>query len=193
MSASRRRDAPATRAAILDAARVLFSTEGLDRVTLRDIAAEAGVDPAMVIRYFGSKDGLFDEAARFDLRLPDLSGVTPDELGPALLPHLFEVWENNAGFLALLRAATTNRSAADKMLDLFVEQVAPALARAAVDRPGERAALLGSQVLGMVLSRYVLRVPPLVRMDRDELGAWLTPVIRYYLTSPAPGAPDDPA
>ncbi|MBP2336188.1 AcrR family transcriptional regulator [Saccharothrix coeruleofusca] len=188
MSTNRRRSASATRAAILDAARVRFAAEGLDRVTVRDIAGDVGVDPAMVIRYFGSKEGLFAEAARFDLELPDLSDVPPEEFMDVLMPHFFSVWENNAGFLALLRAATTDKKSAAKMLDLFTEQVAPALAAAAVDRAPERAALLGSQMLGLVLSRYVLGVPPLVEMDRERLRDWIAPVLRHYLTAEPPSA-----
>lgn len=181
---TRRRSAPATRAAILEAARTRFGAQGFDRVRLRDVAADVGVDPAMVIRYFGTKEGLFAAAAKFELNLPDLTGVTADDLGHVLMPRFFGVWEDDAGFLSLLRAATTSEAAAEKMLELFAGQVAPAVAAVAVDRAPERAALLGSQILGLALSRYVLKVPPLVHMGRDELEAWVTPVIRHYLTGP---------
>jgi AcrR family transcriptional regulator len=178
----RRRSAAATRAAILDAARLRFGADGFDRVTIRDIAGDVGVDPAMVIRYFGSKDELFAEASKFDMELPDLAGVAPEDFADALMSRFFAVWEDNAGFLSLLRAAATSTVAADKMLDLFTEQVAPALGAAAVDRPAERAALVGSQVLGLALSRYVLRVPPLVAMSHDELRNRIGPVLTHYLT-----------
>lgn len=187
MPEPRRRSAPATRAAILDAARARFGADGFDRVTVREIAADVGVDPAMVIRYFGSKDALFTEAAEFDLELPDLTGVAPEDLADALVPRFFAVWEDSAGFLSLLRAATTSKVAADKMLELFTRQVSPALAAAAVDRPAERAALVGTQILGLALSRYVLRVPPLVAMSHDELRAWIAPVLTHYLTGPTAG------
>jgi AcrR family transcriptional regulator len=165
MPGTRRRSATATRSAILDAARVRFGADGFDRVTIRDIAGDVGVDPAMVIRYFGSKDALFAEASEFDMELPDLADVAPEDFADVLMSRFFAVWEDNAGFLSLLRAATTSKSAADKMLELFSSQVAPALAAAAVDRPADRAALVGSQVLGLALARYVLRVPPLVAMS----------------------------
>lgn len=186
MPETRRRSAPATRAAILEAARNRFGTHGFDRVRLRDVAADVGVDPAMVIRYFGTKEGLFAAAAEFDLDLPDLAGVSAEELGHVLMPRFFGVWEGDAGFLSLLRAATTSEAAAEKMLELFTGQVAPAVAAVVADHASERAALLGSQILGLAVSRYVLKVPPLAHMSRAELEAWVTPVIRHYLTDPAP-------
>ena len=182
---TRRRSAPVTRAAILDAARTRFGAQGFDRVRLRDVAADVGVDPAMVIRYFGTKEGLFAAAAEFELNLPDFTGVTAEELGHVLMPRFFAVWEDDAGFLSLLRAATTSAAAAEKMLELFTGQVTPAVAAVVADRAPQRAALLGSQILGLALSRYVLKVPPLAGMGREELEAWVTPVIRHYLTDPA--------
>ena len=182
----RRRSAPATRAAILDAARARFGADGFDRVTIREIAGDVGVDPAMVIRYFGTKDALFAEAAVFDLELPDLVGVAPGELADVLMPRFFAVWEDNAGFLSLLRAAATSEVAAAKMLEVFAGQVFPALSAAVVDRPAERAALVGTQVLGLALSRYVLRTPPLVAMSHDELRRWIGPVLAHYLTGDLP-------
>jgi AcrR family transcriptional regulator len=183
---TRRRSAPATRAAILEAARARFGAQGFDRVRLRDVAADVGVDPAMVIRYFGTKEGLFAAAAEFALDLPDLTGVRADDLAHVLMPRFFDVWEDDAGFLSLLRAATTSEAAAEKMRELFTGQVAPAVAAVVADRAPERAALLGSQILGLAVSRYVLKVPPLADMGRAELEAWVAPVIRHYLTSPAP-------
>ncbi|GAB3160041.1 TetR family transcriptional regulator [Amycolatopsis stemonae] len=182
----RRRSAPATRAAILEAARTRFGAQGFDRVRLRDVAADVGVDPAMVVRYYGTKEGLFAAAAEFELDLPDLTGVPAADLAAVLMPRFFGVWEDDAGFLSLLRASTTSEAAAAKMLELFTGQVTPAVAAVVADHAPERAALLGSQILGLALSRYVLKVPPLADMGRDELTAWVAPVIRHYLTDPAP-------
>ena len=102
------------------------------------------------------------------------------------MPRFFDVWEGDAGFLSLLRAATTSEAAAEKMLELFTRQVTPAVAAVVADHAPERAALLGSQILGLALSRYVLKVPPLAHMSRPRLEAWVTPVIRHYLTDPRP-------
>src|SRR6201995_2718774 len=108
MTVTRARNATETRADILAAARQRFGTDGYERTTLRSVAADVGVDPALVIRYFGSKQDLFAAAAEFTLDLPDLSAVDPDDVADALLPSFFAVWEDDATFVALLRAAMTS-------------------------------------------------------------------------------------
>lgn len=77
----------------MTAARERFATEGYERATVRAIAADAGIDPAMVMRYFGSKERLFAAAAEFDLRLPDLAAVPADEIGAVLVGHFLDRWE----------------------------------------------------------------------------------------------------
>jgi AcrR family transcriptional regulator len=186
MSSPRPRSALNTRAAILAAARARFGAEGFDRTTLRAVAAEAGVDAALVMRYFGNKEALFAAAAEFNLHLPDLTGVKPEKLAEVLLPHFFAVWEDDTTFLALLRASVTNSSATEAMQKVFASQVTPALAVVAPDHPAERAALFGSLVLGLALSRYVLATPVLTSMSRAEVIAWIAPMLRQVLTGPAP-------
>ena len=83
-----RRSSEQTKAAILAAARERFAESGFERATIRAIAADANIDPSMVMRYFGSKDQLFAAAADFDLQLPDLSDVGRDQLGAALVDAL---------------------------------------------------------------------------------------------------------
>jgi AcrR family transcriptional regulator len=89
MASPRTRNATQTRADILAAARVRFGSDGYERTTLRAVAADVGVDPALVIRYFGSKQDLFAAAAEFTLDLPDLRTVHPDDVADALLPSFF--------------------------------------------------------------------------------------------------------
>src|ERR1700682_5255025 len=108
MASPRTRNATKTRADILAAARLRFGANGYERTTLRAVAADVGVDPALVIRYFGSKQELFAAAVDFTIDLPDLSGVAPDEVAGLLLPKFFAVWEEDERFVALLRAATTS-------------------------------------------------------------------------------------
>src|SRR5882757_1701882 len=127
MGTQRPRNAAQTRADILSAARSRFATEGFERTTLRAVAADVGVDAALVIRYFGSKQDLFAAAADFTIELPDLSGVDPDEVAGLLLPRFFAVWEEDETFLALLRAAVTSQIAADTLRDVFATQIAPKL------------------------------------------------------------------
>ncbi|BBZ03886.1 TetR family transcriptional regulator [Mycolicibacterium chitae] len=184
--ATKTRDADATRATILATARAQFGAHGFERTTIRSVAAAAEVDPALVMHYFGSKANLFAEASRLEIPFPDLSDTPPDRIADALVPLLEQVWGSDGAFIPLLRAAATNKVAADTLLEVFVQQVAPALAAAAVDRPAERAALVGSQVLGIVLARNIVGVPPLVAMDTADLVQWLRPVFARYLAGPAP-------
>lgn len=188
MPRSRRRSAPATRAAILSAARTRFAGEGYERTTLRAVAGDVGVDAAMVNRYFGSKEALFAEAAEFQLQLPDLTDVAPEDLAGVLLPRFFAVWEDDATFLALMRASATSPRAAAKMREVFASQVAPALAVVAPDHPAERAVMYGSLVLGLAFARYVIANPVMAGMERAEIVAWVDPLLRQALTGPAPQA-----
>jgi AcrR family transcriptional regulator len=180
------RDGEATRSTILTIARAQFGAHGFERTTIRSVASEAGVDPALVMHYFGSKAELFAAASRFDVKFPDLSDVAPDRIADVLLPVFIGVWGPQGPLLPLLRAAATNRTAADALLAVFVDQVAPALAAVVPDRAPERAALVGSQLLGLAVGRYILCIPPLAGMDDARLIEWMRPVLAHYLADPAP-------
>jgi len=180
------RDGAASRSAILATARSQFGTNGFERTTIRSIASAAGVDPTLVMHYFGSKAELFAAASRFDITFPDLSDVAPESVADVLLPMFVAVWGPDGSFLPLLRAAATNRAAADALLEVFVDRVAPALSVVVPDRAAERAALVGSQLLGLAVARYILCIPSLADMDDANLVEWLRPVITHYLADPAP-------
>src|ERR1700744_1110037 len=107
------RDGQATRAAILDIARSQFGDHGFERTTIRSVASAADVDPALVMHYFGNKAGLFAAASRVEIAFPDLSAVAPDEVAGVLLPLFVAAWGPQGPFLPLLRAAATNRVAAE--------------------------------------------------------------------------------
>jgi AcrR family transcriptional regulator len=186
MTAARPRNAIQTRADILSAARRRFGSEGYERTTLRAVAADVGVDAALVIRYFGSKQDLFAAAADFTIELPDLSGVNPDEVAGMLLSRFFAVWEEDETFVALLRAAMTSPIAADTMRQVFAKQIAPKLITATPDNPQQRIGLMGAFIIGLATTRYVLANPPVANLSRDELIRWATPVIRQLLVEPAP-------
>lgn len=190
MTATRPRNATQTRADILSAARRRFGAEGYERTTLRAVAADVGVDAALVIRYFGSKQDLFAEAADFSIELPDMSGVDPDEVAGILLPRFFAVWEEDETFLALLRAAMTSPVAADTLRKVFAQQVAPKLVTATPDNPVQRIGLMGAFVIGLATTRYVLENPPIATLSREELTRWAAPVIRQLLVGPAPDPQD---
>jgi AcrR family transcriptional regulator len=186
MTAARPRNALQTRADILAAARRRFAAEGYERTTLRAVAADVGVDAALVIRYFGSKRDLFAAAADFKIELPDLSGVEPDKVAGLLLPRFFAVWEEDETFVALLRAAMTSRIAADTLRQVFAKQVAPKLITATPDNPQQRIGLMGAFVIGLATTRYILMNPPVANLSRDELSRWAAPVIQQLLVGPAP-------
>lgn len=179
-----------TRAAILDAARERFAADGYARATIRAIAGQAGIDPSMVIRYYGTKEGLFAAAADFTLDLPDVSATPVTEWGPILAHHVVRRWESNDTLVALLRVSATHEAAAARMRAIFAGQVAPVVAAAEPDpaTAARRAGMLSTQMLGLALTRYVLRLPPVVAMTADEVATWIAPVIQHYLTG-RPGAP----
>jgi AcrR family transcriptional regulator len=172
-----------TRATILAAARSLFAAQGYERTTVREIAARAEIDPALVVRYFGGKEALFAQAADFDLDLPPLADLPPDSRGRTLVAHFLKVWESaDAGLPVLLRSAASNPAAADRLNAIFAAQVAPALARIlpAPDAP-RRAGLVSTQLLGLALCRYVLRLPPVVAIPHAEVVETVGATVQRYL------------
>ncbi|MDT9699697.1 TetR family transcriptional regulator [Streptomyces sp. P17] len=183
-----RRRSETTRTAILAAARERFAADGYERATIRAIAKDANIDPSMVMRYYGNKEGLFAAAVSVDLKLPDLSRLPRGEVGEALVLHFLHLWEENEVLTALLRVGVTNQAGAERMQDIFREQLLP-VARQVCPDPEQspvRAALSATQLLGLALTRYVLRLPPAVALRVEEVVAWLAPTVQRYLTAPNP-------
>lgn len=178
-----RRSSQETKAAILHAAQERFAADGYDRTTIRAVAADAGIDPSMVMRYFGSKQLLFARAADFDLRLPDLSDVPLDQVGQVIAGHLIDRWEADNALRILLRTAVTNDEAAQRMRSIFGTQVAPVINKVTSDpaEAAKRAGLVATQALGLALCRYVLRLPPVVAMNREDVIEWLGPTLHRYI------------
>ncbi len=184
------RRSDSTKAAILAAARERFASDGYERATIRAIAADAGIDPSMVMRYYGNKEKLFAAAAEFDLQLPDAGAIPPAEIGEALARHFLNRWEGDETLTALLRAAATNEVAAARMRELFGGQLLPVVSAVCPD-PSDaprRAGLVASQMLGLALCRFILRLPPMVAMTADEAAKWLGPTVQRYLTAATPTA-----
>src|ERR1700739_12939 len=186
MSTKRPRNAAQTRSDILSAALRLCATEGFERTTLRAIADDVGVDAALVIRYFGSKQDLFATATEFTIKLPELTGADPDDNAGMLLPRYFAVWEDDQSFLALLRAAMTSRVAADTLNETLAKHVAPTLMGATPDNHMKRIAVTDAFVIGLAATRSVLANPPVASLTREELSRWAAPVFRQLLVGPAP-------
>ncbi|RYZ07109.1 MAG: TetR/AcrR family transcriptional regulator [Myxococcales bacterium] len=173
-----------SRQAILAAARQLFAKQGYEATTVREVAERAQIDPAMVIRYFGSKDGLFAQAASVELQLPSAAHIAAPDIGRALLEHFLEIWEGAAskqGMAVLLRSAASNSYAATKMREAFLAQVMPFIT--ALGDPAtapRRAGPVATQLLGLAVCRYVLKLPPVVELSRAELVAALGPTLQRY-------------
>jgi AcrR family transcriptional regulator len=178
------RRSDATKAAILAAAREQFAAVGYQAATIRAIATAAEIDPAMVMRYFGNKEKLFAAAAEFDLRLPDLSELPREDVGAALVEHFLDRWEGDDTLMALLRTGVTNEAAAARLQEIFATQMAPLIAtlcgepRAAA---AARAGLIATQILGLALCRYVLRLPPVVGLKRPDIVRRVGATVQAYL------------
>jgi AcrR family transcriptional regulator len=187
-----------TRTAILDAARRLLAERGYEATTIRAVAAEAGIDPSMVMRYYGSKEGLFAAAVEIDLRLGEATiDCPPEQLGERLARHVIARWEGPLAdelITLLLRSASTHPVAAAHMRTIFEDQVVRVVRDALGEAPDtpRRVGMISTQVLGMALCRYILRLPPVVEMDADTLAATMAPVLQHYLTGDLDRAVESP-
>lgn len=171
-----------TKQRILEAARRRFSAEGYERTTIRAVAADADIDPSM--RYFGSKEGLFTAAASFNLELPDLAAIPRKERGKQLVKNYLKRWEHDASLPVLLRTAAMNERAAERVREIFRQQVLPVISAASPDAAALRAGLIASQLLDMAYCRYIVKMPALVRMDAATLEANLGRTLQRYLDAP---------
>jgi AcrR family transcriptional regulator len=183
------RSSAGTRANILRAARQRFASDGFHRATVRAIAADADIDPSMVMRYYGSKSALFAAAVDIDLRLPDLTTIPKRRLGTTLVSHFLDRWERAPdadALLLLLRSAATDETAAARLKEIFARQVASAVRRIDPDpaRADRRAGLVATQMLGLALCRAILRIPPVVEMPPDAIVEHVGATIQRYLTAP---------
>jgi AcrR family transcriptional regulator len=185
-----------TRDAILAAARSRFAEHGYDRATIRSIAADAGVDPALVHHFYGSKERLFAAAMRLPVVPGDVvatalapGGRDPGTgLGEHMVRTFVGIWDHadlRAPFFGLLRSALTSAQAAE-MLSEFVSQtiLAPIAAATGAADAEYRAAMVASQVVGLALTRYVLALGPVAAASSDDLSATIGPTLDRYLTAP---------
>jgi len=184
-----------TREAILQAAREQFAERGYEGATIRAIAAAAGVDPALVHHFYGTKERLFAAAMQLPFvpseaitaALADRPAGQPP--GAHLVRTALALWDSpgvREAFVGILRSALTSEQAA-AMLREFVSQaiLAPVASLAAGTDPGQtpfRTALVGSHMLGLALTRYVLQLPAVATADADALAAAIGPTIDRYLT-----------
>jgi AcrR family transcriptional regulator len=188
----RRPGGPDTKGALLTAAREEFAAKGYDGATVRSIAARAGVDPALVHHYFGTKEALFISAMQFPVEpaklIPEILAEGVDHVGERLVRTLLRIWGNPATrepALALVRSAVTHEAAAS-MVRQFVSRALVRRVAAELDLPEAqlRVSLIASHIVGLALLRYVIRVEPLAGASDDEVVALVAPVLQRYLTAP---------
>jgi len=185
----RRPGTPDTRDAILAVARRRFATRGYDATSLRAIAADARVDPALLIHYFGTKEGLFTEATGLPAGLSELRsalvGASPREAAEALVRGYLGVVDSDKSrnaILALIRSAVSNEKAATMLREFLTAELLSSIAEIS-DFPNAplRASLVAAQLVGIAVLRHVVRVEPLARASPDEIVALVAPVIERYL------------
>lgn len=186
-----------TRQAILDAARARFARFGYDGATLRGIAAEAGVDPALVHHFHGTKERLFVAAMRFPVLpsefLSDVVTADRDRLGEVIVRLVLAIWDDRdarSTALGLFRSAVTQQGAA-RMLREFVSSTILGLVQRAAGTPNAefRASLVASQVVGLMFTRFVVELEPIASAGVEEVVAAIGPSIQRYLTGEIGGAP----
>ncbi|MEU9686303.1 MULTISPECIES: TetR/AcrR family transcriptional regulator [Amycolatopsis] len=195
--AGRRPGQTETREVILDAARRRFAEQGYDGATVRGIAADAGVNAALLHHFFGTKQRLFALSMNLPVDpgelVPRILDGPEDEIGERLVRAFLGLWqvpEGRAPFLAMIRSATTNEQVAT-MMRQFLERAVLARVAEARGVPKVRVAGIAAQMIGFALLRYVIGLPPLAAASEDEIVAMLAPVAQYYLT-PDVHRPDTP-
>lgn len=193
----RRPGHPDTRQAIIEAAGHTFAEAGFSGATVRTIATRAGVDAALINHYFGSKRELFLATVQMPIDptvlIAQVSAGDLDGLGHRIVAAITGAWESPAqpALLAVVRSALSDAGAARMMREfLMSEIISRVLQRADVpsDESELRGGLVASQVLGMVIARYLLRLEPLASMGRDQLIAAIGPTVQHYITGELPGA-----
>ncbi|WP_285744194.1 TetR family transcriptional regulator [Lentzea sp. NBRC 105346] len=181
-----------TKAALLTAAREVFTERGFDGATVRSIAARAGVDAAMVNHWFGSKEGLFVQAV-FQLPIDPnelvkrLLDGPPEEIGFRIVRNFVTIWDLTGGgtFAALVRSVTAHEGVAKALREIFLNTVFRRVtAELDVDQRELRATLCATQMVGLGMVRYVVHFEPLASAAPEVLVAAIGPNMQRYLTGP---------
>jgi AcrR family transcriptional regulator len=189
-----------TRAQLLAAARAEFAERGYEGATVRRIAERAGVDPAMVNHWFGGKDALFTASLAIPVSPAQIQAEVvpgdPEQLGARIVGRFLTVWDATGGgpLAALLQSVAGHEDAA-RMLREFVTNVlvGPIVRAVAPDRPELRGSLMGSQLVGLGMVRYVLELEPLASAEHAVVVAAIAPTLQRYLTGPLAEIPSTKA
>ncbi len=190
----RRQGDPVSREAVLAAAKKRFATEGYDKTTLRAIAKDSHVDPAMVLYLFGSKAELFRESLRLivdpDVLVAAITGGPDDDpdIGTRMVRAYLRIWaqpDTGPSLVAMLQSATSNSDAHEAFRGFMQNYVLTAVSGVlgGDEHARLRAMLAASQLVGMAMLRYVVQVPPLATLPEDELVRLIAPTVTRYLTA----------
>ncbi|AMW19847.1 MULTISPECIES: TetR/AcrR family transcriptional regulator [Mycobacteroides] len=179
---------------ILASARKLFSVNGIDKTSMRSIASDAGVDPALIHHYFGTKLDLFREVVQLPVDpqvvLQPLWDIPVEELGIAIPRLIIPFWDSELGanVLALFRSALSG--ADDGLVRVFFREVLVNIIAERVDSPAGSGALRAefaiTQMAGILVARYIMEVEPLASLTAEEIALTVGPNIQRYLTGELP-------
>jgi AcrR family transcriptional regulator len=187
----RRKAGGDTRADVLTAARSMFAESGYAATTLRAVAEAASVDPALILHHYGSKEALFRAAMHVPIDPSMIAAILGsgdrNALGERLCVYFLGLWEDEATrepLLAMLRSGLTHDAAADSLRGFVSEALVGRMAMV-LDAPDAalRATLTGSQLVGLAMARYLLRIEPLASADAATVTAWVAPTLQRYLTA----------
>lgn len=178
-----------TRSALIEAAREVFAEQGYQGATVRSIASRAGVDAAMVNHWFGGKQALFAAVIELPVNPDDvgswLATSDPSELARRLVRMFVTLWDNHEGRFAMLVLSVATQEVAAKMIGEFFRNLIftriKTLARQ--DEPELRAALCGTQMVGLGMMRYVLKLEPIASAGVESLVSMIAPTLQRYLTA----------
>ncbi len=186
-----------TRERILKCARELFARNGIDKTSIRAIAADAGVDPALVHHYFGTKTQLFAAAIHIPIDpmavIGPLREVPVDRIGYVLPSILLPLWDSELGkgFIATLRSILAGNDVS--LVRSFLQDVIVAEVGSRVDNPPGsgriRVQFVASQLVGVVMARYILELDPFSSLPVDQIAETIAPNLQRYLTDDLPGLP----
>jgi AcrR family transcriptional regulator len=195
-AAGRRPGHADTRGEIVEAAKRVFAAKGYDGASLRAVAREAAVDPALVHHYFDGKASLFVAAMALPFDPAQVSQHVPEgglngSLGAAIVLGFLAMWDAAEGsassFASCVAAMATSVSVADAMREFVADRVwsgSPVQAGEAEAMTRRRRSLVSSQLMGLALTRYILRIPPISTAELAEIAAWAGPTLDAYLFGP---------
>ncbi len=187
----RRRGSPDTKESILEAARRLFADKGFDATTVRAIAADAGVDPAMIHHFFGTKEELFRATLQFPvdpaLEIPGIVAGGAQEVGHRLVSAFVTIWDSPTGAVgaSVIRSAMSNEWTVRLLREFLTTQIMRRVVKEVQLDPAEaplRVSLVASQLAGLAMMRYIIKLEPLASLPSEQVIALVGPNVQHYVT-----------